>query len=368
MKFQRIKKALCLIIVIAVATSGVGLNMSAYASKMAFSDVKEKDWFFPYIDMLTSKNMVKGNDDGTYAPDRTLNADEFLAFALRTMGQDQPNADGYWARNYIDKALELGLISPREYLRYDEPISREKIAKIIVRAVDYEYKDYEKYSDMFSDFKQAGEKEYILKAIELGVLAGYDDGTFRPRNTATRAEAAAMVVRMVDSEYRLQIFGKVFLNPKLDINENGNVKPEKVYDFTMMFVEDFKLEKTSDGKVTFKGDIPEVPEGQMFFLRIMCFNSSGKILDGTYMPTTITEKNKIPTAGELDIKTSIEADKVYAIRISIAVCNADNNNYAACYVIYKEYDEPYDKFFTAKIHDVGIFDLDPSLVEGIWGW
>ena len=31
----------------------------------------------------------------------------------------------------------------------------------------------------------------------LGIIKGYEDGTFRPDNTVTRAEAATMIVRML---------------------------------------------------------------------------------------------------------------------------------------------------------------------------
>ena len=37
---------------------------------------------------------------------------------------------------------------------------------------------------------------YIETATELGIMEGYEDGTFRPNNPLTRAQAAAIIVRL----------------------------------------------------------------------------------------------------------------------------------------------------------------------------
>ena len=43
-----------------------------------------------------------------------------------------------------------------------------------------------------------GLKAEILRAAELGLLQGYGDGTFRPNEPLTRAQAAAVMVRLHD--------------------------------------------------------------------------------------------------------------------------------------------------------------------------
>jgi hypothetical protein len=181
------------------------VGASSVAGAIEFTDVKETDWFNIYIKILVERDLISGMGDGTFAPNRTINVDEFLAITLRIMREEQPVAEGYWAGNYIIKALGLGLISEGEYQRYDVPITREKMAKIIVLAVDYDYVDYWDYRNYFNDRDKMTEREYVLKAFELGVIAGDETGAFRPQDTATRAEAATMAVRMIDPGYRLQL-------------------------------------------------------------------------------------------------------------------------------------------------------------------
>ncbi|MGE8006753.1 S-layer homology domain-containing protein [Lysinibacillus sp. NPDC093216] len=47
----------------------------------------------------------------------------------------------------------------------------------------------------FTDIENHWAKEYILKAAEEGIMKGYADGTFRPEQNVTRAQAATMLVR-----------------------------------------------------------------------------------------------------------------------------------------------------------------------------
>lgn len=51
---------------------------------------------------------------------------------------------------------------------------------------------------MFKDIEGNGLKAEILRAAELGLLQGYGDGTFRPNEPLTRAQAAAVMVRLHD--------------------------------------------------------------------------------------------------------------------------------------------------------------------------
>lgn len=44
------------------------------------------------------------------------------------------------------------------------------------------------------------DKEYIPqigKAVNAGIISGYEDGTFRPQEPITRAEVAAMIYRIL---------------------------------------------------------------------------------------------------------------------------------------------------------------------------
>src|SRR5690606_36645338 len=56
----------------------------------------------------------------------------------------------------------------------------------------------------FQDTGKIGvHKGYIAIAVEAGIITGYEDNTFRPNDTATRAEAVVMVQRMLKATGQL---------------------------------------------------------------------------------------------------------------------------------------------------------------------
>ena len=71
--------------------------------------------------------------------------------------------------------------------------TRADIAKII-----YNFADKDKIFDSFKDVEGHWAKIYILVAAGNGWITGYPDGTFRPDGNVTRAEAVAIINRVLD--------------------------------------------------------------------------------------------------------------------------------------------------------------------------
>ena len=104
------------------------------------------------------------------------------------------DTNGHWAEALIDKWSGNGVINGYEdgAFRPDDYITRAELAKIISTA-----KNYTNMADIaFADV--AGDEWYVSdlrKCVAQGVIGGYEDGTFRPDNYITREEASAMFVR-----------------------------------------------------------------------------------------------------------------------------------------------------------------------------
>ena len=109
-----------------------------------FSDVKSSDWYGTTVATLADMGIVKGYEDGTF----------------------RPNA----------------------------PITRAEFAAIATRFFDETGATYEPgtFTDVTGDEWFAGA---IMDAVNLGLIGGYEDGTVRPNNNITRAEACAIVNR-----------------------------------------------------------------------------------------------------------------------------------------------------------------------------
>ena len=109
-----------------------------------FSDVSSSDWYGTTVATLADMGIVKGYEDGTF----------------------RPNA----------------------------PISRAEFAAIATRFFDETGATYEPgtFTDVTGSEWFAGA---IMDAVNLGLIGGYEDGTVRPNNNITRAEACAIVNR-----------------------------------------------------------------------------------------------------------------------------------------------------------------------------
>ncbi len=77
-------------------------------------------------------------------------------------------------------------------------VNENKIADAVADAIAEGYRLSLKEGTMFSDITNHWARDAIEKMAELDVVDGYADGTYRPGNPLTRAEAAVMLSRLYD--------------------------------------------------------------------------------------------------------------------------------------------------------------------------
>lgn len=90
---------------------------------------------------------------------------------------------------------KLGVVKGRnaEAFDPDAPITRAEFATICARFDKTQINT----SSNFTDISGHWAEKYIERAAALGWIAGYSDGTFRPSNYITRAEAMTMINRVL---------------------------------------------------------------------------------------------------------------------------------------------------------------------------
>lgn len=107
----------------------------------------------------------------------------------------------HWANEEILKGVQLKLIEgyPDNTFRPSNPISRAEFVSIIVRAFKLDGKG-EVLSFKDTDNIGAWAKDAVAKAIEAGIITGYEDGTFRPNENISRSEIAVIIARAMKLE------------------------------------------------------------------------------------------------------------------------------------------------------------------------
>lgn len=100
--------------------------------------------------------------------------------------------EGHWAKNWIKKAVDLGFVSGYEdgTFKPDRTITRAEFSKLLNNALHTEKKAKLGFSDV-------SEKEWfyeeIQKSVASGFFSGYENNTFRPNNPIKREEVAKVV-------------------------------------------------------------------------------------------------------------------------------------------------------------------------------
>ena len=102
----------------------------------------------------------------------------------------------------VDTLITLGLVNGYEDDTYkpNNTITRAEMAKLMVLALgqDGKVSEASKKQSKFKDMKGNWAYGYVNVASDLGVINGYPDGTFGPQNNVSYAEATAMIIRALE--------------------------------------------------------------------------------------------------------------------------------------------------------------------------
>lgn len=159
-------------------------------------------WSEPLVAELEESGRLNGYFCGSFKPDERITRGEFVMMLCTAMGIEAEQKTPVFtdsincrAKNYIAAAVDMGMINGMTDTEFapDEYITREQAAAVIGRYLELAggiSLDFTDKNDI-SDYA----KMYVSVCSERGIIEGYDDGTFRPKNNITRAETAAILSR-----------------------------------------------------------------------------------------------------------------------------------------------------------------------------
>ncbi len=172
-----------------------------------FTDVAEDEWYSQYVDILTEYGLAQGYEDGSFQPQKTLKRGEFIALVNRALGKVTPSFDYvHWAVGHLASLIDMGVVMPDEIemsadslnsliTRYEMAVILARAAELLTGTIAADVSGSCGLTDYGSIPPQY--REYVLKAYLGGILTGYSDGTFSGERTLTRAEATAVICRLL---------------------------------------------------------------------------------------------------------------------------------------------------------------------------
>jgi hypothetical protein len=216
---------------------------------------------------------------------------------------------------------------------WNQPINRQEMAKIMARAMQYVRKEAladktSVYTSKITDYDSLPEsyRPYVAQVYAKGIVNGYTDGSFGGSKPATRAEAAAMVVRLIDPIYRLNnARNDIAFNPATDVSADGRMKLAKAEEYLMKNLKSLKFYE-ENGKCYIEGYVAEVPEGFKNRLDIAIVFKQGSglpVANYTSYMASIFHKGvvELPNAGAFkeEIKGISNHDTIDYVHITMAI-------------------------------------------------
>lgn len=385
-----------------------------------FSDVSNSEWYYEDLQYILKdeRQIFAGYPDGTFRPNDTLTVEMYIKLIVTVMGHKVQNGKEYWASTYIEKAIEEGYIIPWQdthltfktkedpYAGYKRPISRGDMALIAGRAFSditgtEELRDPIAVSSLIKDYHSISPilKAHVVRFYDLGILTGYPDGEFKPQNILTRAEAVAVIRRLIDPSARKRVDLPVAANPSptpipvIELNRpqkknlgNGVVEVEgvkfdpatdianpsngamgilKAEEFVGVALEYLKFYE-HEGKARVRGYIPELPDGYEWVFALHCTIdgpddrglSSGTI---SIDPDAVPEK-RLPGPGKtFDMPLYTDKEKIKSIYLNFEIRtpkNASGGNFYISLTLneYSRYDSEGGHSLDTNFDSRGFFE------------
>ena len=200
----------------AALTAGL-LVPSAGAVDTGFSDVPAESALAGEVRKAVDYGLMNGYDNDTFGYGDSMTRAQFTAVLVRMMGWDTvtPQTPSYsdvpashtWY-SVIETAAAHDVAGAGGAFRPSDPVTRGEMAELLVRALGLKGAA-ERLNDTSSTYSRIhggtpfidlpeGKAGYIAIAYRIGMTNGTSPTTFSPDNTATRAQAAAMLVRIYE--------------------------------------------------------------------------------------------------------------------------------------------------------------------------
>lgn len=179
-----------------------------------FPDIPDDYWAKDAIDYMTSRGLMSGKLDGTFAPNETITRGTVAMMLWRMAGY--PEADGaspfsdVTGGRYLEPILwaqSCGIIAGYKdgTFRPNEPISRQHFSALLHRYALYQGyllpavtdKQLSEFTDYDTIYSWA--RESCQWAVTCGVVAGRTDGTYDPLGGTSRAQMAVILCRFLQA-------------------------------------------------------------------------------------------------------------------------------------------------------------------------
>lgn len=179
-------------------------------SAVAFTDTVTH-WAKDQIRQAVVKCIVTGYSDQTFRPEKPITREEFAVMLVRALSLDSKGKQltfkdnskiSNWAYAEVKTAVNAGIITGYAdgTFRPQDRINRAEVTAMAVRALQLEHKPVVRTSFADDASIPAWAKEYVKAASDKKIVEGRSGNNFAPLAQTTRAEAAVIMLRILDKK------------------------------------------------------------------------------------------------------------------------------------------------------------------------
>ncbi len=179
-------------------------------SASGFSDIGGYEWASDAITTLTGRNIIAGVGNGCFNPSGLLTREQAVKLLVLTLNiPTDEHRNGFrdcvygsWYYPYITSAKMNNLVTGVSDADFGigQLVTRQDLAVMIYRALSARKLITNGDAATFNDSDMIA--DYAVDAVEalgeMKLITGYDNGSFGPRDNATRAEAAVIFARLLE--------------------------------------------------------------------------------------------------------------------------------------------------------------------------
>lgn len=160
---------------------------------LGFTDVAPGAWYYDAVAYVSENGLMNGVDTGIFDPDGSLTRAMVWTILARIEGADTEGGETWYAKAR-DWAMETGVSDGTDAMG---AITREQLVTMLWRSrgePDVDFLLTARDADSISSWAY----EAMRWAVSEGIIEGDENGFISPAATATRAQAAAIIMRFIE--------------------------------------------------------------------------------------------------------------------------------------------------------------------------
>lgn len=189
-----------------------GENGNSGEIVLPFTDVPGESWFESAVDYVYEHGLMTGTGSGTFSPNAVTTRGMIVTMLYRLEKEPEVSgtsfvdvADGAWYADAVAWAEQNDIVDGYgdDTFAPDDAITREQLGTIFYRYAAYKGYDISESADLGNFSDDSSVSSYAQRALSwanaAGLVNGMGDGTLAPKGSATRAQAAAILMRFCEN-------------------------------------------------------------------------------------------------------------------------------------------------------------------------